>query len=62
MRRRTESVVSGGARQCYVGGVKKEEHATGDRVEKVDGGGMRIVGRTDRMVRIGTCLKALGSG
>ncbi|CAI2349279.1 unnamed protein product [Caenorhabditis sp. 36 PRJEB53466] len=51
----------GGPRQCYVNGVKKENHHSGDRVERTTGG-LRITGRIDRLIKhrgIRICLDHL---
>ncbi|CAO4369546.1 unnamed protein product [Caenorhabditis nigoni] len=44
-------LILGGPRQCYVNGNKAEKHETGDRVKKTKNGGLRLVGRMDRMVK-----------
>lgn len=46
-----EQLILGGLRQCYVNGHKSEKHETGDRVQISKNGGMRIIGRMDRMVK-----------
>ncbi|CAL2036694.1 unnamed protein product [Caenorhabditis brenneri] len=44
-------LILGGQRQCYVNGNKFEKHETGDRVKMTENGGLRIIGRMDRMVK-----------
>lgn len=46
-----KQLILGGPRQCYVNGNKFEKHETGDRVEMTRNGGLKIIGRMDRMVK-----------